>query len=156
MSDIELVQANPQRVYGVRRHGSYQIIPNMIMELFQVLRQKGVDVSGPPIYLCHESSMADVEAAMKTGFADIEVAWPIALDVDPEGDIKTYVLPGGEMAKIIHRGPYEQTSQTYKVLFAWIAAHGKRIVDPIRESYLNDPRTVKPEDIITEIYAPIA
>jgi len=32
---------------------------------------------------------------------------------------------------------------------------GKTIIGPIREVYLNDPTTVKKEEILNEIYAPI-
>ena len=30
---------------------------------------------------------------------------------------------------------------------------GKRIAGPVRELYLNDPREVQPDEILTEIYA---
>ncbi|GAH06344.1 unnamed protein product, partial [marine sediment metagenome] len=33
--------------------------------------------------------------------------------------------------------------------------NNKRIIGPIREVYLNDPREVGPEETITEIYVPI-
>ena len=33
--------------------------------------------------------------------------------------------------------------------------NGKKIVGPIREAYLNDPREVRLEEALTEIYVPI-
>jgi effector-binding domain-containing protein len=39
--------------------------------------------------------------------------------------------------------------------FAWIETQGLRISGPIREVYPNDPRFVKPEEIITEIFVPV-
>nr|WP_239451403.1 GyrI-like domain-containing protein [Methanosarcina horonobensis] len=33
--------------------------------------------------------------------------------------------------------------------------NGKIITGPVREVYLNDPREVQPEEILTEIYAPL-
>ena len=59
------------------------------------------------------------------------------------------------MAKTVHRGPYEACEPTYAKLFAWIGENGKRIAGPLREVYLNDPKEVPPEEILTEIYAPI-
>ena len=56
------------------------------------------------------------------------------------------------MAKIIHKGPYEECVPTYEKLFSWIAGQGKRVVGPIREVYFNDPREVPPEEILTKIY----
>ncbi len=58
------------------------------------------------------------------------------------------------MAKILHKGPHEECILTSEKLFSWIAENGKRIVGPIREIYLNDPREVPPEEITTEIYVP--
>ena len=59
------------------------------------------------------------------------------------------------MAKIVHRGPYEECEPTYDRLFAWIARNGMSITGPIREAYLNDPREVPQEEILTEIYVPV-
>ena len=60
------------------------------------------------------------------------------------------------MAKITHKGSYEAMKPVYERLFAWIEKSGKRLSGPIREAYLNDPREVRPEEIITVIYAPIS
>lgn len=40
-----------------------------------------------------------------------------------------------------------------KKMFSWIAENGKIISGPVREVYLNDPREVNPDEILTEIYA---
>jgi len=32
-----------------------------------------------------------------------------------------YELPGGKMAKIVHKGSYAKCSPTYEKLFSWIA-----------------------------------
>jgi len=59
------------------------------------------------------------------------------------------------MAHAIHKGQYETCESTYLVLFAWIEKQSPTICDPIRKAYPNDPRTVPPEQIITEIYVPV-
>jgi effector-binding domain-containing protein len=59
------------------------------------------------------------------------------------------------MAKIVHYGPYEDCEPTYDKLFKWFTDNDKEISGPIREVYLNDPKEVKKEEIMTEIYAPI-
>ena len=51
--------------------------------------------------------------------------------------------------------PYEKSAPTYKKLFEWIAANHTKVAGPTWEVYLNDPRKVSPEEILTEIYAPI-
>jgi effector-binding domain-containing protein len=59
------------------------------------------------------------------------------------------------MAKTVHKGPYQECSSTYERLFSWLDENNQKIVGPIREAYLNDPREVAPEEILTMIYVPI-
>ncbi len=59
------------------------------------------------------------------------------------------------MARVLHKGPYQESTPTYERLFAWLESKGKKITGPIREIYFNDPREVPPEEILTEILAPV-
>ncbi|MCG7854799.1 MAG: GyrI-like domain-containing protein [Methanoregulaceae archaeon] len=69
--------------------------------------------------------------------------------------MNVYTLPGGRMARIVHLGPYEACEPTCLKLFAWIEEWGMKITGPIREIYHNDPREVSPDEIMTEILAPV-
>lgn len=40
------------------------------------------------------------------------------IEMTDDDEINAYELPGGKMAKIIHKGPYEEFSLTYEQLFA--------------------------------------
>lgn len=66
-----------------------------------------------------------------------------------------YELPGGEMAKVVHQGPYDAADPAYHRLFAWLAENARQIAGPTREVYVSDPRSTPPEELITEIYVPI-
>ncbi len=155
MDDIEIVELPAQAVLGLRRRGPYTQIPEMLMEVFAVIMEKGAIPAGPPVFVCRETSVAEVEQATAAGDADLEVAFPVANRVKPVGDVANYELPGGRFAKVLHRGPYERCTATYERLFAWIADRGLAITGPIREYYLNDPSEVAPEEILTEILAPV-
>jgi AraC family transcriptional regulator len=87
----------------------------------------------------------------------LKFAVPISGSVEITGneEIREYELHGGKMARIVHKGPYEECSPTYKKLFSLIAEKGKRIVGPIREIYFNDPREVTSDEILAKIYAPL-
>ncbi|UGV39911.1 GyrI-like domain-containing protein [Methanococcoides orientis] len=155
MSDIHIVEVGPQLVVGMRKTGKYELIAVMLPELFQYTFDKGIEITGGPTFICHE---AGEEAAMKAereGNADVEVAIPVAKKAEETDTIKFYELPGGKMAKTIHKGPYEDSTETYRQFFAWIEEKGLTITGPTREIYLNDPVEVSPEEILTEIYAPV-
>jgi AraC family transcriptional regulator len=155
MIEISVVDEKPQLVAGMRRIGHYKEVAKMLPALFQYVVTQNAIIAGPPLYLCHEKSVDDALKADEAGNADIEVCVPIGAKI-PENDVvRCYVLPGGKNAQIVHKGPYEACVPAYERLFAWLEENGLKLTGPIRESYLNDPREVAPEDILTIIHAPI-
>jgi effector-binding domain-containing protein len=154
MSEVCVTEVEPQVVVGMWKRGTYAEAGVMIKELCDYARASGAEIKGPPTFVCHETPRQAVKAN-EEATADVEVVVPIVNVVDGKGPITCYELPGGQMAKIVHKGPYETSAPTYKMLFEWIAANHKKVAGPTREVYLNDPQEVPPEDILTEIYAPI-
>jgi effector-binding domain-containing protein len=155
MEEVTVIDVGPLNVVGARRRGAYHDVSKVLPELFKYVFSNGLQMTGPPVYLCHELSMEEVERAMKEGNADLEVVIPVAGKVVEKGDIKAYKIPGGKMAKVVHRGPYEKVGETYGRLFEWMGRNGKAPRGPFREIYLNDPTKVPPEEILTEINVPI-
>lgn len=155
MEEISVIKEEPKLVVGMRRVGHYKDISVMLPQLFGYAFGQNARIAGPPMFLWHEKSVEDALRADQEGNADIEICIPIAERIPETDEIKCYELPGGEMAKIIHKGPYEDCGPVYERLFAWIEKNGKMLSGPIREAYLNDPREVGPEEILTVIYAPI-
>ena len=154
MDEVTVVDVKSLLVAGIRKRGHYRQIAELLPRLYQYAATKGAKFTAPPLFVCHETPEEAAEAD-KTGNADVEVAAPIAEKIEETEEIKCYTLPGGKMAKIIHKGPYDKCEQTYNKIFAWIQKNGKRIVGPIREAYLNDPTEVGLEEALTEIYIPI-
>ena len=154
MERIEIINLEPLLVIGIRKKGYYREIAEMLPKLYEYASKKGAVFSGMPTFICHESP-GEIEEANRAGNADIEVAVPIANKIEETDEMHCYTLPGEKMAKIIHKGPYEACEITYNELFDWIKKNNNRIIGPIREVYLNDPREVGPEETITEIYVPI-
>ena len=155
MSEVCVTEVKPQVVVGVWRRGTYAGIRPMIAEVCEFARASGAGIKGRPMFVCHETPRQAMKANEEAS-ADVEVVVPVSNVVDGQGEITCYELPGGQMAKIVHKGPYVKSAPTYKKLFEWIAANHKKVAGPTREVYMNDPREVPPEDILTEIYAPIA
>jgi len=155
MLEITLVEVPAINVLGTTKTGTYALIPKLLMKVFTLVQKKKATIAGPPLFLCHEASPAAVMEANEKGTAVVEVAWPVNEPVKGTKEITAYVLPGGRMAHVVHKGPYETCEPTYLALFAWIEKNGLTICGPIREMYPNDPRSVPPEDIITDIYVPV-
>lgn len=153
--EISVVNVKPQLVLGMRKRGPYPNIAIMIPQICQFAAQNGIQLIGPPMFICHEKSAEEAMKADKEGNADIEVAVPVGQRGKESEEITCYELPAAKMAKIIHKGPYQEEPATYQKLFDWLEENKKAIVGPFREVYLNDPHEVPPEELLIEIYAPI-
>ncbi|MCF2904759.1 AraC family transcriptional regulator [Octadecabacter sp. CECT 8868] len=75
----------------------------------------------------------------------------------PEG-LEAVDLAGGDYAVLTFKGPYAGLGQAYDYLFGdWLTESQARLRDsPSFEVYLNDPTTTAPDDLLTEIFMPLA
>ncbi|MCW4015933.1 MAG: GyrI-like domain-containing protein [Candidatus Bathyarchaeota archaeon] len=150
-----IVNIEPKLVLGTRKIGPYKLIGELIPQVCQYAAQNGIQMIGPPIYICHETNVEDATKADKEGTADVEVAIPILKRGKETKEITCYKLPAAKMVKTVHKGPYREEGTTYERLFVWLEKNKKTITGPIREIYLNDPHEVSEEELLIEIYAPI-
>jgi len=79
-------------------------------------------------------------------------------DFTPQGEIGVQTIPKGEYAVMTHIGPYDKLGQSYaKLLGQWLPRSGRELRStPCFEVYLNSPESTAPEDLITDLYAPLA
>ncbi len=153
--EITLVDLPAQKVLGMTQAGDYRLIPGLITTIYNHIASHQVTVTGPPVFICHETSPEEVKAAMEKQNARVEVAWPVSGRVVETDEIRSYDLPGGRMVHAVHKGPYETCEPTYLRVFAWIAEKRLCISGPVREVYTNDPAMVPPGELLTEIYIPV-
>jgi effector-binding domain-containing protein len=57
--------------------------------------------------------------------------------------------------RAMHYGPYQKVSETYKKMWQFAQENKLKLENESIEFYLNDPKTVKKEEIETEILIPI-
>jgi AraC family transcriptional regulator len=87
-----------------------------------------------------------------------DVCLSINAKVEPKGDIGVKMVEGGKYVAFLYKGPYDNLGSVYDTIY------GKLIFEmdhqlasrPGFEIYLNDPESTKPEDLMTEIYIPVA
>jgi effector-binding domain-containing protein len=99
--------------------------------------------------LYHDQEYKEEDALM-------EVAVPITGRVtvtDPEMEVRN--LQPMKVVSLINKGPYETVGQAYSRLHEYMMAQGHEYAGPVMELYLSDPQKVPPEEILTEIQAPI-
>ena len=67
-------------------------------------------------------------------------------------------LPAGAYARTRHAGPYSTLGDAWSRLMGdWLPRSGERAANgPCLELYLNDPTTAAPEELLTDLYVPLA
>jgi len=65
-------------------------------------------------------------------------------------------FPEGRWCGPSTKGHDNATEATYNEIFVWLAKHQKEVTGLIREAYLNDPSEVAEEELLTEIFVPVA
>jgi AraC family transcriptional regulator len=77
--------------------------------------------------------------------------------VEPEGEVGTQEIPGGEYAVVTHQGPYETLPEAYARLYGeWLPQSGREpAATPGFQHYRTTPRESAPQDLVTDIYVPL-
>ena len=150
--DVEVTEAPPQLIAAVKVSTNLRNIGADIGTgfgtLMQAMGRAGVGPAGSPLIVYHD--VIDEE----TG-GDVEICVPVATAIVDDPEAYSRELEGGAMATTIHHGPYEEIAPAYHTLTGWISEHGHEVAGPPRETYLNDPQTVPPAELLTRLEFPI-
>ncbi|MFT4158455.1 AraC family transcriptional regulator [Shinella sp.] len=78
-------------------------------------------------------------------------------NIPAEPPLTRRVLAGGDYAVLRHQGPYANMGAAYRWLYGtWLPGSGRSIRDEVMfELYLNNPREVPPNELLTEICLPL-
>jgi effector-binding domain-containing protein len=139
-----------------QRVGMEQIpamLPPLIPEVFNWMKEEGVEIAGPPFfrYLSRDSDNNMVA----------EVGVPTRTKVAGKGRITSRELPPGHYASLIFTGNYSDLMQGHKVLDEWIKENKYQETGVLEagefagcrvESYVSDPATEPdPEKWVTDL-----
>jgi len=150
--EVSISEVAPKTIASVRVRASTknvaQQIPAGFGKLMQGLMRLNRRPAGVPMLIHHDVLDDETEG-------DIEVCIPVEQSFGDDADIACRELERGQMATTLHKGPYDRVSPAYHALSRWITSNGYEIAGPPRETYLNDPRQVKPDELLTRIEYPI-
>lgn len=141
--DILLVHTVDTYIVSVREHIAIRNFGTLIGKAFDKLLKTGATCVGPPLTVYH-SPVSNPEDT------DLEVGFPVR----PE-DKYTRILVGCVCASGLHSGDYALLYKAHKQIAGWIRLKGYTISGPPFEVYLNDPREVPVEELLTQVYFPV-
>ena len=116
-------------------------------ELGSAIREVGVEIVGPPFARYLQIGPDTVR---------LEAGFPVARPFSVGGRIAMSTLPKGDVAVVMHIGPYDRMETTYAALTTWVAERGREPAGAPWEVYLSDPAAEpNPETWRTEVFLPL-
>lgn len=150
MYHVELRTIDPQPALALRRSVRDTEIPAFMQQAI------------PQAIALAERHGADVKSVYARYFTmgptfDAEAGVVLDRAVEGEGEVRATGLPGGDVAYVMHVGPYEAMHAAYAALEQWMAANNRVAGAGPWEVYLSDPQQEPdPQKWRTEIYWPLA
>jgi len=146
------IQDNTPFAYAcLEGNGSYNQISAKIGQLMEEITKQQVLSDGNPFGL-YLNSPQDVKSAA-------ELKWLVGISIPkeakPAAPLKRGEFSYPKVARYLYTGPYERVGEVFAKIMQFIGANGYRVAGPIMEMYWNDPMTVKPEQLMTEILIPV-
>ncbi len=151
--EVRIEKLQPRRIAMVRHVGPYDQIGGAFERLCAWAGKSGV--FGPDtqtVGLFHDNPEETAPEKLRS-----DAAVTVGEDVQGEGEVTIGEWAGGTYAVVRHTGCYSKMIDTYRWLYGeWMPANGKEYLEaPCVEVYLNDPKQVAPEELETDIYAPL-
>ncbi len=153
MQDVTIRHLPPVRVAALRHVGPYMAIGAAFEQLY--------------VWAAGRRLLGPATRAFAVFYDDCDAIAPDALrsdacllvgpEVTGDGTIRIMEIPGGRHAVLLHKGPYAELESVYRRLYRdWLPQSGETPADqPCFEEYLNNPRTLPPEEWLTEICLPL-
>jgi effector-binding domain-containing protein len=146
----EIKKMPSQPILSIRTRTAVQELPQLLGTSFgaiaQYLGSLGEHPTGAPFVAYYNMDMQNL---------DIEIGFPVSHPLPGQGNIQSGNIFGGKLATCQHVGPYSEIGPAYEALTRFVKEEGAEAVGTAYEFYLNDPQTVQPVELQTQIYFPL-
>lgn len=152
IESIQLKHMEAQPILFIQRRVSQnQLQPNMAEcfgTLFSYGVQSGLAIAGQPIARYVTTG---------PGLWTVDFILPLSKVAEGINEMQAGFLSEGPVVVAIHKGPYEELSETNAAVHNWIEQNGHSPNGPPWESYVTSPAEVPdPIDWITEVHWPVS
>ena len=146
----EIKDMPAQPVLSIRARCAVQELPQLLGVSFGAIAQHlggmGENPAGAPFVAYYNMDMQNL---------DVEIGFPVSRSLSEQGNIQAGQIFGGKFATCLFTGPYSEVGSAYDALTKFVAEKGLEPTGVAYEFYLNDPQTVKPAELQTQIYFPL-
>lgn len=155
MYPIETRQETDRKVVGLEHRGNFMTVDKTFEKVAAIAAARDIwkDVTGMiGIFYNSPGTVPEEDLRAHAGM----------ILRDPDGEtpdgLDAVMLPAGRVAVLQYKGPYAGLHVAYQHLYGeWLPNSGEELRDlPPFEIYLNTPRDVAPEDLLTDVCVPLA
>ncbi len=143
----EIKELPAQPVLSIRAKSAVQELPQLLGASFGAIAQYlgglGENPAGAPFVGYYNMDMQNL---------DIEIGFPVSRPLAGQGNIQPSQVFGGKVATCLYVGPYSDVGPAYEALTQFVKDKGFEASGVAYEFYLNDPQTVQPSALQTQIY----
>ncbi|WP_122075793.1 GyrI-like domain-containing protein [Pseudophaeobacter sp. EL27] len=152
MHPVALREEPARRLVGLAHQGSYHLIGKRFESFGALCETRSLwPQMGPLTAIYYDDPDSIPETALRSFAGGVFTGAEI-----PEGMEEKQIV-GGKTAVLTYKGAYSGISAAYHSLFGgWLPSSGEEPAEaPCYEIYLNNPREVAPEELLTEICLPL-
>ena len=152
--NVEIKSLPGRRVAALRHVGPYSRISEAFGRLGEIAGRSGLFTAKPiMLALYHDDPEVTPEAELRS-----DAGLAVSEDAKIPDGLHEQRIAAGKYAVTTHHGPYEQLGDVWsRFMGQWLPQSGNRLGDGAPyEVYVNNPVDVPKEELITELYLPIA
>jgi AraC family transcriptional regulator len=153
--DVEIKQMPELRVATLRHVGPYNRISRAFERLHQIAgKQQLFGPDSAMLAIFHDDPETTPPSELRS-----DAGLVVSANASIPGELAEQRLPAGRYARTVHRGPYEQLGDSWsRFMGEWLRTSGQRMVEKglAYELYRNTPADVPKDELITELYLPLA
>jgi AraC family transcriptional regulator len=151
---VEVRQVAAVRLAGMAHRGAYMQVGRAFEMAYARMSAQGLAQAGMRWMAVYYDDPFAVPEAQLRSCAGLE----LPEDSSPQPPLQVFTVGGDWCAVLRHQGPYATMRAAYQWLYGqWLVQSGYAVADsPVFEEYLNNPRDTAPEQLLSDIYLPLA
>lgn len=143
----EIVHREPVPTAVVRGSARMEELPHLFDRAYPLVASVLAEQGVPPgeAVGCYTSPPGDT--------MDLEVGFTTDVAAQDDGEVVASTLPGGDVARLTHLGPYDELARSWETLAAWIHEQGRRPGAAYWEVYVTEPTPeTDPRTLRTDLF----
>lgn len=143
---MQIVETEKQMVMSVQTTTSGGKLPDLVGAVYgqivSYILEKGWEPLGPAFIAYYNMDMEHLK---------VEIGFPVADEMEGNGEIQLRYIPAGKKAIGYHKGPYSEIGSLYEKLGLWTGQKGYEPTGVVYEYYFNSPQEIPPSELLTKV-----